>query len=743
MSFNNRSIKKIICIVLVGLLLIRPVFYSSSYAQSGTVNTDRLNVRSGPGTSYSSIKQLSTNSKVTVNETVRGNDGMTWYSVSFTGGSGYIRSDFVNMDVTYSADDASFEQYMNDQGFPESYKNSLRGLHQKYPNWVFTAQHTGLNWNDVIREESKIGRNLVEKDSVSSWKSIEDGAFDWAGNHWPGFDGSAWVAASEAVIRHYMDPRNFLTDPYIFQFEVQKYDPVSQTRDGLVKMVEGTFLSGYANGNAGASVNGSGSSYGPGVKNGNSGSSYGPGTANSSSGSSSSGPGSAVSGSSAGTSDNSVGNGNVFPGNITLVGPEASLFSMLGGISAYANWQLDGSRWIYKNNDGSLKTSGWYWLDGNNDGIAECYYFYPDGTMASDTSIDGYQVNCDGKWVENEVIKTKYTGNGGSASPSSGSSSSSSSAAEARLYVDILMDAAKQSGVSPYVLAAMIIQEQGKQGTSPLISGTCSGYYGYYNFYNIGAYEHDGMSAVEAGLKYASESGNGNRPWNTIEKGIIGGAVAYGANYTDSGQDTFYLKKYNVQGSNKYNHQYMTNVVAAAQEGAKVADAYSPEIKSGKRIFKIPVYSGMPDVPCELPVGSGNPNNKLSSLYIEGFTITPTFNMNTSEYSLIVDGSVNNVNIIAQSIDGNASVSGSGIKYLNEGTNEIIITVTAQNGSVREYRLHITRRGGGAFGDNASGPGINIPGTAGDSQPSPFANGNGSAEQPSHESTIVIGAPPM
>lgn len=743
MSFNNRSIKKIICIVLVGLLLIRPVFYSSSYAQSGTVNTDRLNVRSGPGTSYSSIKQLSTNSKVTVNETVRGNDGMTWYSVSFTGGSGYIRSDFVNMDVTYSADDASFEQYMNDQGFPESYKNSLRGLHQKYPNWVFTAQHTGLNWNDVIREESKIGRNLVEKDSVSSWKSIEDGAFDWAGNYWPGFDGSAWVAASEAVIRHYMDPRNFLTDPYIFQFEVQKYDPASQTRDGLVKMVEGTFLSGYANGNTGASVNGSGSSYGPGVKNGNSGSSYGPGTANSSSGSSSSGPGSAVSGSSAGTSDNSAGNGNVFPGNITLVGPEASLFSMLGGISAYANWQLDGSRWIYKNKDGSLKTSGWYWLDGNNDGIAECYYFYPDGTMASDTSIDGYQVNCDGKWVENEVIKTKYTGNGGSASPSSGSSSSSSSAAEARLYVDILMDAAKQSGVSPYVLAAMIIQEQGKQGTSPLISGTCSGYYGYYNFYNIGAYEHDGMSAVEAGLKYASESGNGNRPWNTIEKGIIGGAVAYGANYTDSGQDTFYLKKYNVQGSNKYNHQYMTNVVAAAQEGAKVADAYSPEIKSGKRIFKIPVYSGMPDVPCELPVGSGNPNNKLSSLYIEGFTITPTFNMNTSEYSLIVDGSVNNVNIIAQSIDGNASVSGSGIKYLNEGTNEIIITVTAQNGSVREYRLHITRRGGGAFGDNASGPGINIPGTAGDSQPSPLANGNGFAEQPSHESTIVIGAPPM
>lgn len=33
-----------------------------------------------------------------------------------------------------------------------------------------------------------------------------------------------------------------------------------------------------------------------------------------------------------------------------------------------------------------------------------------------------------------------------------------------------------------------------------------------------------------------------------------------GTNYVKAGQDTLYLKKYNVQGSNMYKHQYMTNV---------------------------------------------------------------------------------------------------------------------------------------------------------------------------------------
>lgn len=111
-----------------------------------------------------------------------------------------------------------------------------------------------------------------------------------------------------------------------------------------------------------------------------------------------------------------------------------------------------------------------------------------------------------------------------SSSPSGQTTSPSSGSSGSKSYVDILMDAAAQSGVSPYVLAAMILQEQGTNGGTPLISGNYSGYSGYYNFFNVEAYQSGSMSATQMGLRYASQSGSYGRPWNTVEKSILGGA---------------------------------------------------------------------------------------------------------------------------------------------------------------------------------------------------------------------------
>lgn len=111
------------------------------------------------------------------------------------------------------------------------------------------------------------------------------------------------------------------------------------------------------------------------------------------------------------------------------------------------------------------------------------------------------------------------------------------------------MSAGQQSGVNPYVLAAMILQEQGKDGRGGSISGTEAGYQGYYNFFNIEAYASGNLTAVQRGLWYASQSGSYERPWNSVERSILGGAVYYGQNYVQAGQDTFYLKKFNVQGA--------------------------------------------------------------------------------------------------------------------------------------------------------------------------------------------------
>ena len=49
---------------------------------------------------------------------------------------------------------------MTSQGFPESYKESLRVLHAEFPSWVFQVQNTGLDWNDAVNNESIVGANL-------------------------------------------------------------------------------------------------------------------------------------------------------------------------------------------------------------------------------------------------------------------------------------------------------------------------------------------------------------------------------------------------------------------------------------------------------------------------------------------------------------------------------------------------------------------------------------------------------
>lgn len=52
--------------------------------------------------------------------------------------------------------------------------------------------------------------------------------------------------------------------------------------------------------------------------------------------------------------------------------------------------------------------TSWQWMDRNSDGIAECYCFDEDGSITkSGTTPDGYMVNTEGQWVENDVVQTK------------------------------------------------------------------------------------------------------------------------------------------------------------------------------------------------------------------------------------------------------------------------------------------------------------------------------------------------
>ena len=602
---------------------------SLAYAATGsaTVNATTLNVRSTPGTTGSVVKKLAYGAAVTVVSETAGSDGKTWYKIQFSSGSGtqegYVRSDYIKFPVSYSYD-STFENYLNSQGFPESYKVSLRTLHTEHPTWVFQAQKTGLNWSDVMAAEGAVGANLVSKSSISSWKSTEYGAYDWNTGTWTGFDGSSWVAASKDIVAYYMDPRNFLNDTYVFQFLHHAYDSNAQTREGLTSLITGTFLEKTPESTTAATQSvqetiGSGSS--PVVNNSGStgtsgslqqGESYGPGMSTGTSG-----------GTSSGSSSGSQG--------VSLEGPGSTVSSTISQRKVITT------------------------------ALPEVEY---------------------GPGMDASSITDDNTG-----------ASNTSPVPTGQTYVDIIMKAAAQTGVNPYVLGAMILQEQGT-GKSGSISGKTAGYEGYYNFFNVGAFASGSMSAITRGLWYASQSGSYGRPWNSIEKSIIGGATYYSENFLKNGQDTFYLKKFNVQGSNLYKHQYMTNVEGAAGEGAKLARAYTDAMKKQALVFKIPVFNNMPETACAKPTVNGSPNNKLSGITIDGYSLTPTFSKDTEKYDLVVDSSVSSVNIRVTAIDSKATVSGAGTISLGSGTTIVKIVVKAENGDTRTYQVSIAKGNG-------------------------------------------------
>lgn len=95
----------------------------------------------------------------------------------------------------------------------------------------------------------------------------------------------------------------------------------------------------------------------------------------------------------------------------------AAAFSAAAAMTALAGqWQQDTGRaantggisnWWYQNDDGSYPADGWYWLDGNADGVAESYRFDQGGWMYAATQVDGYLVDDNGAWVDNGQIQTK------------------------------------------------------------------------------------------------------------------------------------------------------------------------------------------------------------------------------------------------------------------------------------------------------------------------------------------------
>jgi len=117
--------------------------------------------------------------------------------------------------------------------FPSSYQGYLRELSRKHPNWKFTALYTNLDWNYVINNENVFGKNLVPKNYSDNWKNTKPGEYNVEVDR-------EWVDASRKAVEYCMDPRNFLNEVRIFQFETLSYDEHTNNLEGIEKILYGT-----------------------------------------------------------------------------------------------------------------------------------------------------------------------------------------------------------------------------------------------------------------------------------------------------------------------------------------------------------------------------------------------------------------------------------------------------------------------------------------------------------------------
>lgn len=82
-------------------------------------------------------------------------------------------------------------------------------------------------------------------------------------------------------------------------------------------------------------------------------------------------------------------------------------------------------------------------------------------------------------------------------------------------------------------------------------------------------------------------------------------------------------------------------------------------------------------------------NAFLASLTISPGTLNPEFSPYTNTYSVQVDEDVTKMTVTAQADDSNADVSVWGANELESGENLVQVAVTAENGDVRYYDIHV------------------------------------------------------
>lgn len=217
---------------------------------SGKIKT-KVNYRKGAGTKMKKKGAYKKNTSVTIVLkakpvwSARGTSG-TWYKVKSGKKYYYVCSSKVKLTGTVfsasgdsyidnpgSMTDEQFERYLNNQGFPESYKTRLTALHKAHRNWGFVGYKTNISWSAALSKQTSGGTSLVSGSYPSSYR---DGTKQYE---------TGWYKANSKVVAYYMDPRNFLNANSIFMFEDLSFKANYQTVSVVNAILAPTRLPSY------------------------------------------------------------------------------------------------------------------------------------------------------------------------------------------------------------------------------------------------------------------------------------------------------------------------------------------------------------------------------------------------------------------------------------------------------------------------------------------------------------------
>ena len=205
--------------VFVFFCLTLNVYASSDYV----IFMDSNFIRKGPSTNYDKLGLENVgsvynllDSNVIADERKNGSCDAGWYKIDYDGTTGYVCSEYVTPVIAPEEEKTepttACEAEMKEAGFPASYWSGLCSLKQAHPNWEFKAVITGLDWTSAVNSFTSCGDSLLQT-SNSEWIdtscSYKEGGF---------------VSVNQEAVAYYLDPRNFFSERYIFQFEDNRYN---------------------------------------------------------------------------------------------------------------------------------------------------------------------------------------------------------------------------------------------------------------------------------------------------------------------------------------------------------------------------------------------------------------------------------------------------------------------------------------------------------------------------------------